>query len=140
MSSGQRPGGLTALGVINLIFGGFNALGILAMAALLTVIDTATEGEITEAMQEQPGAELIWVNIALGIILTVLLILSGIGYLGQKKVLGRYMGNAYGILGLIGVALQLTVQSFGIGSIVGMVYPVLTLIFINTTFKDDLVH
>jgi len=29
---------------------------------------------------------------------------------------------------------------FGIGTIVGLIYPLLTLMLINTTFKDDLVN
>jgi hypothetical protein len=30
--------------------------------------------------------------------------------------------------------------SFGIGTIIGLIYPVLTLILVNTAFKDDLVN
>jgi hypothetical protein len=31
-------------------------------------------------------------------------------------------------------------QGFGLGNIIGLVYPLLTLILVNTTFKDDLVN
>jgi uncharacterized membrane protein YkvI len=31
-------------------------------------------------------------------------------------------------------------QGFGIGNLIGLIYPVLTLILLNTTFKDDLVN
>ena len=39
-----------------------------------------------------------------------------------------------------GIALGMVHTGFGIGTIIGMIYPVLTLYLLNTTFKDDLVN
>ncbi len=72
---------------------------------------------------------------------SALLIISGVGYIKLKRVLGRTMGSLYGILALAATILQLAGGTpFGIGTIIGLIYPVLTLILVNTTFKDDLVN
>jgi len=68
------------------------------------------------------------------------MIVSGVGYLGQKRFLGRTMGNAYAVTSLASSGLGIVVSGFGIGTIIGLVYPVLTLALINGTFKDDLVN
>ena len=69
-----------------------------------------------------------------------MLIVSGIGYLKQRRVMGRGFGNAYGILGVAGNAYAATTMGFNFGVLLGFLYPVLTLLLINTTFKDDLVN
>jgi hypothetical protein len=75
-----------------------------------------------------------------------LLIASGVGYLKQKKVLGRGFGNAYGILSIVyAVMWGLLVSAdagggFNIGTIISLVYPVLTLALLNGTFKHDFVR
>ena len=135
MAEGKRPGGLTALAVLNFIFGGFACIGVLGLSALLTVADKITEGEATVQM---PG--LVWLTLLLLIVVAILLIASGVGYLGQKRFLGRTVGNAYAAVSIGQSILGVVVTSFGIGTIIGLVYPVLTLILLNTTFKDDLVN
>lgn len=70
-----------------------------------------------------------------------LLITSAVGYLGQKRFLGRSLGTAYAVVAVLGSVVGLaTGQPFGISTVIGLVYPVLTLILLNTTFKDDLVN
>ena len=68
----------------------------------------------------------------------ILLISSGVGYLKQRKFLGRSLGNAYAVCSLAGTAINLAVihGGFGIGTIIGLIWPVLTLILVNTTFKE----
>ena len=81
------------------------------------------------------------ITIVLSIASCVLLIISGVGYIKQKRVMGRTMGSLYGILALVGTILTLVSGGdFGFGEIIGLIYPVLTLIMVNTTFKDDLVN
>jgi hypothetical protein len=76
----------------------------------------------------------------------VLLFLSGIGYLKQKKVLGWMMGNAYAILSIVSSIISaLTFPAeigggFNIGIIIGLIYPIVTLALLNTTFKEDLTN
>ena len=81
------------------------------------------------------------ITIVLSIASCALLIISGVGYIQQKRVLGRIMGSLYGILALLGTMIMIgSGQTFGIGEIIGLIYPVLTLIMVNTTFKEDLVN
>jgi hypothetical protein len=146
MAEGKRPGGLTALAVLNFVFGGLSALGILAMVALLGAAEAATGGALSEGMAEgmaemELSGGLLMITIVLSIASCALLIVSGVGYIQQKRVLGRTMGSLYGILALAGTGLGLAGGGdFGIGEIIGLIYPVLTLILVNTTFKEDLVN
>ena len=140
MAEGKRPGGLTALAVLNFVFGGLGALGLLAIFALLSAVDSASGGEVTSAMSKAPNSGMVWVSILLGLASVALMITAGVGYLGQKRFLGRTIGNAYAVTSLVSTGIGLTIQPFGIGTIIGLVYPVLTLALLNTTFKDDLVN
>lgn len=140
MSDGKRPGGLTALAVLNFVFGGLGALGLLLLFGMLSAAETASGGQVSTEIAKHPGAGLVWVTILLTLASVALMITSGVGYLGQKRFLGRTLGNAYAVVSLIGTAIGISVSGFGIGTIIGLVYPVLTLMLINTTFKDDLVN
>ncbi len=140
MADGTRPGGLTALAVLNFVFGGLGALGLLALIALLGVAEAATDGEMSEAMAESPQGSMLAIMLILSLASTTLLIMSGVGYLGQKRFLGRTMGNAYAVTSIVGALVGLSSQPFGITTMIGLIYPVLTLVLINTTFSDDLVN
>jgi hypothetical protein len=135
MSDGNRPGGLTALAVLNFVLGGFYALAVIGSFAILGLVENATDGDLTV-----PNEGVVWLGIFLLVITVGLLIASGVGYLGQKLFLGRKLGNAYAIASFINIGVGLTIQDFGIGTIIGLVYPLLTLALINTTFKDDLIN
>ena len=82
----------------------------------------------------------------LSLVSSVLLLLSGIGYLKQKKFLGRTLGNIYAVIDIIssvvsGIMLAPeTGGGFTIMTMVGLIYPILTLILLNTTFKEDLTN
>ena len=155
MTEGKRPGGLTALAVLNFIFGGFGVLGSLGMFALMAILDKAAQsgdGGAADAQREMAkaweeiGVGVFYAMLAFGAVTAVLLIVSGVGYLKQKKFLGRTMGNLYALLSIASSIVMGIVVSeaagggFNIGTIIGLVYPVLTLILINGTFKDDFVH
>lgn len=156
MTEGKRPGGLTALAVFNFVFGGFGLLGTLGLLALMAFIGAAAEsGENQEAVEaqremarawEQLGIGLFYFVIALGVVSSILLIASGVGYLKQKRFLGRTLGNVYaGLAILSSVVMGFMVSNeagggFNIGTIIGLTYPVLTLVLLNTTFKEDFVH
>ena len=149
MHEGKRPGGLTALAVINFIFGGFGALGILMMVVLLGVLgampdDPDVDQQMREAL-EQAGP-IFLVSIVLGAISTLLLILSGVGYLQQKRFLGRTLGTIYGLIQVVSAVVTAALLPENIGggtsimTIVSLVYPVLTLVLLNTTFKHDFIR
>lgn len=137
MSRDKRPGGLTALAVLNFVFGGLGVLGLLALWALISMANAITVGEATASS----GAGALYGQLALMTLSVALLITSAVGYLGQKKFLGRSLGTAYAVVAVLGSVLSIaTGQPFGISTVIGLVYPVLTLILLNTTFKDDLVN
>lgn len=155
MNSGTRPGGLTALAVINFVFGGLGCLSALGLIVLMPMLGRISQAGADippeqqaqfEALQEVGAGIFISLGV-ISIISAVLLIVSGIGYLKLRKVLGRMVGNAYGVLGIastLGRMLWLPAAlgggGFGIGTIIGLIYPVLTLALVNTAFKDDLVN
>ncbi len=152
MEEKDRPGGLTALAVINFIFAAFGLIGIPMLFVSKLFISNIPLDQLTEAQAAQLSAfqnmsaatlALIvgWRTIAL-----LLLLLAGIGYLKQKKVMGRFLGSAYGILAVIFTLLSTLMfsgafgQNFGIGTIIGLIYPVLTLLLLNFVYQDDLIY
>ena len=144
MAEGTRPGGLTALAVLNFVFAGLGLLGLLAVFALLGAAESITvslsEGEAS--ITDSPNTMLVIGQLLLGVIACVLLIISGVGYLGQKKFAGQKMGTGYAIVSIISTIYGIVLLStgFGIFTLIGLIYPVLTLVLLNTTFKDDFVN
>lgn len=143
----KRPGGLTALAVFNFIFGGLGLLGSIALLALLGVAEqVASEGgtSLSAAAADTGGPSMgaIYAVVILSFLSATLLIASGVGYLGQKLFLGRKLGNVYACLSLLSTVIGLAAidSGFGIGTIIGLVYPCLTLALLNMNFKDDLVN
>jgi hypothetical protein len=153
MSEGtrSRPGGLTALAVINFVFGGWGVIGIMMILFFIGLLSMAgaelqreidKDPNLKKQMAEMPGVGFLFLVVAINAVEVVLLIISGVGYLKQKRFLGRTLGNVYAGLALLGFALVLAMwpSSFGIGSLVGLIYPILTLILLNFTFKDDFIN
>ena len=152
MDEGKRPGGLTALAVINFIFSGLGLINLIVLAAAFAFIGMMPTDEMPEEQRaqieafQQMGTSVYVIIFFLTIISSVLLLLSGIGYLKQKKFLGRMMGNAYAVITIVSsiVSGMMFASEFGggfnIGTIIGLIYPVLTLILLNTTFRDDLTN
>ncbi|MBX3463207.1 MAG: hypothetical protein KF830_08545 [Planctomycetes bacterium] len=156
MSEGKRPGGLTALAVLNFVFGGLEILGSLGMLMLMAFLDAAAKsGEDDGAAEaqrkmaeawEQIGLGFFYVILIVGAVSAILLIASGVGYLQQKKFLGRTLGNSYAVLSIgssLAMGMAVTADAgggFNIGTLIRLVYPVLTLFLLNTTFKEDFVR
>ena len=142
----KRPGGLTALAVFNFIFGGLGvigALGLLALIGAAEVVANEAGTSLAEATEES-GASVgvLYVSLILMLISASLLIASGVGYIKQKLFLGRKLGNAYACTSLLNTVIGLAMigGGFGVGTIIGLIYPILTLALLNTTFKEDLVN
>ena len=82
-ADGKRPGGLTALAVLNFVFGGLGAIGLLALFALIGAATTITDSQgVTVTSSVSSGA--LWINLLLSVVVVGLMITSGVGYLGQK--------------------------------------------------------
>ena len=152
MNEQKRPGGLTALAVINFIFSGWGFIGLLGLVAFFALIGKIPTEGMNEAQKTQieafqnMGLSVFVIIFALSLISNVLLLISGIGYLKQKKFLGRTIGNTYAVFAIAGSVVSVVMFAselgggFNIGTIIGLVYPVLTLILLNTTFKEDLTN
>jgi hypothetical protein len=149
MQQQKRPGGLTALAVFNFIFAGLGVIGFMGFAALLGLRNVIPTDNMQpdqraqfEAFQEM-GTLFFVAILALMLVSMVLEIISGIGYLKQKRGMGWMVGNVYAIFSMVsGVVSGLVMKpelggGFNIGAILGFVYPVLTLILLNSTFKED---
>ena len=152
MNEGKRPGGLTALAVNNFVIFGLSSIGLLFFAASFALIGMIPTDEMQEAQRAQieafqnMGLPVFIIIFVLSIVSNVLLLISGIGYLKQKKVLGWLLGNAYAVIAIIGSVISGVMFAselgggFNIKTMIGLIYPVITLILLNTTFKDDLVN
>lgn len=135
-----RPGGLTALAVLNFVFAGLGFIGLFALFALLSVADHALQqvSEGQHRLSEAPGAGSVYLMLLLGVASSVLLLVSGIGYIQQKRMLGKTLGNAYGILGVASTVISMALLgAVGAMSILGLAYPVITLALLNSVFKND---
>ena len=159
MTAGKRPGGLTALAVLNFVFGGLGVLGVLGMCLVFVFLLSASDlvsdaaaasGDVAadaviEAWREA-GMGFFYLTLVLSLLSTVLLIASGVGYLQQKKFLGRTLGSAYALLAILRAFIDRMLLNeeagggFGLATVVGLIYPFLTLFLLNTTFKEDLVR
>ena len=84
--------------------------------------------------------------IVLNLACATLLLLSGIGYLMQKSFMGRKLGITYALISIPTsfIELNLTPEQagggFSLATLIAFIYPVLTLILLNTTFRDDFVN
>ena len=155
MSEGKRPGGLTALAVLNFVFSAFGGLQTLGHALIVVIVVTdklppGADEEMQRAFEmfRELGIGTLATVAALGVVTVGLQITSGVGYLLQKRVLGRWLGNLYALTS-IGHSVFMTMQlraegaaesagGFELITLVLIIYPVLTLILINTTFREDL--
>lgn len=135
MTLHKRPGGLTALAVLNFVFGGFGALGLLITVAALSQPEFAAALAVF-------GSGFFYVVLAVSVVQTFLIIAAGVGYL-KLKPWGRTLGNAYGAIAVIMSLVSAVVVPSDLGggmnimTIIGLIYPVLTLVLLNTTFRED---
>jgi hypothetical protein len=115
----RRSNGLIVMAVLNCLKG---AWGIFSFVSLLV-------------MGEAPP----WLMHLSGLLLSVLLVVSGIGYYQQKQVLGWRVGNAYGCLGVL--RYFLLVKQVGWYSYLWfsmwLIYPLLTLVMLNSVLRTQ---
>lgn len=152
MDEGKRPGGLTAMAVLNFIWGGMNILGLLVVLAFVVVLFQTdilndAQAEMKKAYEDKGvTTAILALSFSLGFLSAILLITSGVGYLLQKKILGRVLGNVYAVIAIASSVISVIMMpdikggGFSIMTMIGLIYPVLTLIMLNTVFKEDFIH
>jgi hypothetical protein len=147
MSKPNRPGGLTALAVLNFVFTGLGLLSLLALVAVLKFADqamaTASEKDRAAiAAFNEMGMGPWAMIVGSGLVTSVLLLVAGIGYLKMRR-WGWIAGNLYAFLAILTAILTVFLMpptlggGFNLMSIIGLIYPVLTAILLNTTFKAE---
>lgn len=145
----KRPGGLTALAVFNFIGAAIGCLIFIGMAITPLMLNNISPDQITPEQQahiealKEAGISYFVIMLILILISNVLEIISGIGYIKQKRVMGWIVGNIYAIFSIVTSVITGFLMKpelgggFNLGSIIGFIYPVLTLILLNLTFKED---
>jgi len=142
MSDTKRPDGLTALAVLNFIFVAFGGLGLHALWTRYSLVPATPDAAIMSySLTQEDGRMIIIAGVVLLVSMT-LLIVSGFGYLGRKKLLGRHFGSIYGIVSICGTiaGLVFAKTGFGIGAVIGLIYPLVTLALVNTKFRKDFIN
>lgn len=147
MSEGTRPGGLTALAVLNFLLGAKHLLDTGSLLVLSFFGDRVKPDElreIAEALKSASPLQLI-AMVAAAAAASVLMIVAGVGYLQQRRTMGRRIGIVACTIMLVSVAvkshlLRGTDGGFGFGTFASVLYPVLSLLLLNTTFKEDFVR
>jgi hypothetical protein len=130
MSSG-RPGGLLTMAIMNFIFGGWGMLSLIGVAMLLFMKDHPAHGQFSTSTLITMGC--------FTLINSILLMVSGIGYLGQKWKLGFLVGLLYGLFGIVAEIIEIILleQEVAVGQVIGLLYPAETLFFLLVVFRRD---
>jgi hypothetical protein len=148
MPADQRPGGLTALAVLNIVFAGFGTLGVIAMSAVLVLVHA---GVITNCRISVNGLDanqcplaVLFGGAAVAMVANAMLLISGIGMLRQRRVMGRVLGNVCAAFMLLAWAMWtayviIWCDSFSL-DLTWLIYPAVLLSLINTRFRDHLVN
>jgi hypothetical protein len=151
MSEGQRPGGLTAMAVINFLGAALNVIQAVSFVILLHVKshpelleklpDKDQAAKMTEVVEATPRWYMLTMALA-DVVFVAVLIIAGIGYLKLKRRQGWLLGNAWAVVSLgFTVAQMVFIHApFSIVSFIAFLYPIVTLGALNTTFKQDFVN
>lgn len=147
MSEGTRPGGLTALAVLNFLLAAKRVLDTGGLLFLMVIRDQVGRTEVRELAEalEKAGPLQLALLVVSSLLASILMVLAGVGYLQQRRVLGRLLGNLAALTTIGAVATQCVVMSEtalggSFGTIVALLYPVVTLFLLNVTFKEDFVR
>ncbi len=134
MAKSLRPGGLTTLAILNFVLGGFQALGGLIALSTIDAVVTVNGETIQGGGPGQVVATL------LGLAAAGLLITSGVGFLKVHPISGRLMANLYFLVFVAEVLVQAVAVEGVIQqstfNLIGLVYPLLLVVFANIVFRD----
>ena len=154
------PASITVFGVLNLVFGALGVCGLVfaVLGLILQNMDIAQQpqNDAADVLNQSPiYGPFQRVSVGINFVLTFVLLLAGIGLL-KKRSFGRTLSNAYGVFAILSVLINIFLlvvfvrgELFALpaengvpigmiifwgavgGGLVGMIYPVLLLIFMN---------
>jgi hypothetical protein len=129
------------MAVLNFVFGGLGVIGaLLGFGGLTLIKEGIAQAEAHGATYTGQSLNMAYLVVAATGLAAVLLIVSGVGYIKQKRFAGRTLGNLYALVSIGGTVLgAVTGGGFGAFSVLFLVYPLLTFILINSAFKAHLV-
>jgi hypothetical protein len=138
----NRPGGLTAMAVLNFVFGGIGAIAsLLAFGGLALIREAVQKAEASGMKYEGQSLSMAYVGVALMAFSAFLLLVSGVGYIKQSRFAGKTLGTTYALVSLGGTVLSAaTGGGIGVFGVIFCVYPLLTLILLNSSFKTAFDH
>jgi len=149
MATSDRPSGLTALAVIQFIFCPLEGIGCIGLIAM-RLIAGQTQAEAHPHPESAIFASIPWLNIIalviFGMLSALLLLLSGIGFLKRKRLLGRWVGNVYAVvaIGYAASSLVLLPKELTGGVTLDLIrsffYPLFLALLLNFVFRKDLVR
>lgn len=142
MAHASRPGGLTALAVVNFVLFGLTFFAVIGGLLMLSANPDQLDHDAyaqTRLRLMQDNAAKVHVLLLVNGVVGVLLLISGLGYLRLKKVMGRWVGTLAGVLGIAAFGFELSFMPLGLESLANVIYPLLSVVLINTTFRHDLV-
>ena len=117
-------GGLIALAVLNFVFGGIGGVEVIIRLLDQSAADTTLPLPV----------------VLLYALTHALLITSGVGYLVQRRFLGRVLGNGFALCAIGAVIWLLFLDSnlIRVAEMVGAAYALVTLLLINTLYRSVL--
>jgi ABC-type transport system involved in multi-copper enzyme maturation permease subunit len=128
-----RPSGLTVLAVLNFIFGGIQALGVLFSVASLGCTVTIA------GVEQHPNITVHLLTMLLNAGTAATLIIAGVGCIKVHRLAGRVMVNIYFLLVVVRQIIRFAAPeagSFTMFTIIGLLYPLLLFLFVNIVFRD----
>jgi len=153
MASRPRPRIVTLLAIFNFVFAAMFAIGLTGYLKRLLFLPTAQHSVELTDVQQREGQAVVHLGVTLYSLLavciavmTVLLIVSGVGYLRLRRSQGRAVGNVAMFLAIVtalAVAFWLPrVLDGGMDGFttINLTYPLLTLFLLNGRFKSAFVN
>jgi hypothetical protein len=139
------------MAVLSFVGAAFNLLQIAGLGFMIyakshpdivkQIPDQQQRDRMAEAIEATPRWYL-HTGIAVDLGFVALLIVVGMGYLALKRRQGWLLGNVWAVSSIAVSALQLIFlhAPFGIMTFVNFLFPLVTLLALNTTFRQDFVN
>ncbi len=139
-----RPGGLTALAIINFVFGGLGVIGAISNLAMLGQIAASYRSGPFAGMGTPPTEGALLASSLLSIPVMAMEIAAGFGFLRQRRGMGYIVGNiAAGAQILHCLLAMFILRGMGVmmfSALSGAIYPIVLLILLNTIFRKAFIN